>query len=183
MNKSAPIANKATRESILTAVANTILKNRQDIYGPPEDSFAAIADLWTVYLSRHAPGPLHSHDVAAMMALLKIARIMAQPTHMDNWIDLTGYGACGGELSSLFAALQNTSKAQDPFPVATEERSENLSQDEAMEANDIARQLYSHKHHKWWADNITNTIMDGILRPITLKFSDLNTLRNLVKHQ
>ena len=33
-----------------------------------------------------------------MMALLKIARIAGGNAKADNWIDLAGYAACGGEL-------------------------------------------------------------------------------------
>ena len=37
--------------------------------------------------------------MAIMMALLKIARISKNPQHMDNWVDLAGYAACGGEIA------------------------------------------------------------------------------------
>lgn len=37
-------------------------------------------------------------DVAAMMALLKIARIADGNSKDDNWIDGCGYLACGGEI-------------------------------------------------------------------------------------
>ena len=40
-------------------------------------------------------------DVAAMMALLKIARLMSNPEHVDSWIDGAGYLACGGEVATL----------------------------------------------------------------------------------
>ena len=39
-------------------------------------------------------------DVAAMMALLKIARASVNPEHVDSWIDGAGYMACGGEIST-----------------------------------------------------------------------------------
>jgi hypothetical protein len=35
-----------------------------------------------------------------MMSLLKLARIRSNPGHSDNWIDLAGYAACGGELAA-----------------------------------------------------------------------------------
>jgi len=38
-------------------------------------------------------------DVAAMMALMKLGRIAGNPAHMDSWIDLAGYSACGGEIA------------------------------------------------------------------------------------
>ncbi len=34
------------------------------------------------------------------MALLKIARIATGHGKADNWVDLAGYAACGGELES-----------------------------------------------------------------------------------
>jgi len=40
-------------------------------------------------------------DVAQMMVLMKIARLENSPTHMDSWIDVAGYAACGGELAAL----------------------------------------------------------------------------------
>ena len=40
-----------------------------------------------------------AYDVAVMMALLKIARISENPQHMDSWVDLAGYAACGGEIA------------------------------------------------------------------------------------
>lgn len=39
-------------------------------------------------------------DVAALLALLKIARIATGHGKSDNWVDLAGYAACGGELQS-----------------------------------------------------------------------------------
>lgn len=33
-----------------------------------------------------------------MLALLKIARIASGNAKKDNWVDLAGYAACGGEL-------------------------------------------------------------------------------------
>ena len=38
--------------------------------------------------------------VAALLALLKIARIATGHGKSDNWVDLAGYAACGGELQS-----------------------------------------------------------------------------------
>jgi hypothetical protein len=33
------------------------------------------------------------------MALLKLARVRVNPGHVDNWLDLAGYAACGAELN------------------------------------------------------------------------------------
>ena len=84
-----------TREDILNEAGNCVLRDRDREYGTPEDSFAMIADLWTTYLQERVV--IAPRDVAAMMALLKIARI-ARSNKSDNWIDLAGYAACGGEI-------------------------------------------------------------------------------------
>lgn len=47
-----------------------------------------------------SPG-IETRDVAAMLALLKIARIASGHAKDDNWIDLAGYAACGGELERV----------------------------------------------------------------------------------
>jgi hypothetical protein len=39
-----------------------------------------------------------AHDVAIMMALLKISRLSWEPTKKDSWVDLAGYAACGYEI-------------------------------------------------------------------------------------
>jgi hypothetical protein len=56
--------------------------------------------MWNAYLHGIKKKNLDPWDVAAMMALLKIARISSGNAKDDNWIDLAGYAACGGELES-----------------------------------------------------------------------------------
>ena len=48
----------------------------------------------------HLGTPVKAHDVAVMMALLKVARIKQNPQHIDNWVDGAGYFACGGEIAT-----------------------------------------------------------------------------------
>ena len=43
---------------------------------------------------------LLSRQVAAMMILLKTARISSGTAVSDNWIDIAGYAACGGEIQT-----------------------------------------------------------------------------------
>lgn len=81
------------RDEILRAAEQCVCRERQDEYGGPENNFNRIAALWTAYLEV----PVRPHDVACMMALLKIARIRTGAGKDDNWIDLAGYAACGGE--------------------------------------------------------------------------------------
>lgn len=170
--------SKPTRKEILTLVEESVCKNRQDIYGPPEDSFSTIADFWSVYLSRHPQGALQPHDVAAMMALMKIARIVANPAHMDNWVDLTGYGACGGETAPQ--PPQQATPTDTCSPATSRSPADGLSLDEIFEVSTLGHKLNSVTIKKW--DEMEGaTIIDAVLRPSTLKFAQLNYLRNLAK--
>ena len=94
-----------TREEILKEALQCVNGEREQQYGSPEDSFMVIAELWTVYLEHKCVEDngvvlLHPEDVAAMMALLKIARICTGKYKGDNWVDLAGYAACGGACQS-----------------------------------------------------------------------------------
>ena len=90
-----------TRNRVLSEAEKCVCGQREQDYGTPEDSFNIIADLWAVYLKGCGVSIdfLESHDVAIMMALLKIARISENPQHMDSWVDGCGYFACGGEIA------------------------------------------------------------------------------------
>lgn len=86
-----------TRKRVLSEAEKCVCGQRENEYGVPEDSFEMIGKLWTVYLDYATK--IDAHDVAAMMALLKIARIAKSPDHMDSWCDLAGYASCGGEIA------------------------------------------------------------------------------------
>lgn len=91
-----------SRIGVLKDVEDAILRDRQNTYGPPEDSFADIADYWTIYLRRRgllAEGAaLESFDISTMMVLLKVARAANAPEHRDNHVDMAGYAALTPEL-------------------------------------------------------------------------------------
>ena len=91
-----------TRSEILETANKCVCGDREQDYGSPEKNFEVIANLWADYLQ--ACGVeidfLEPKDVAAMLALLKIARIASGHAKEDNWIDLAGYAACGGELEA-----------------------------------------------------------------------------------
>lgn len=94
-----------TRPEILDTAKKCVCGDREQDYGSPESNFQTIADLWAVYLQACgvAIDFLEPHDVAAMLALLKIARIASGHAKADNWVDLAGYAACGGEIQSVAA--------------------------------------------------------------------------------
>lgn len=80
------------RKQILDEASRIVCGGRE--YGTPEDNFSEIAALWSVYLRTK----LKPKDVAVMMMLMKIARIKTGNAKSDNWIDIAGYAACGGEI-------------------------------------------------------------------------------------
>ena len=104
-------SKKMTREEILETAKECVCSDRENQYGSPEDSFDIIAKFWNAYLTQKirnyyvstryngnlAEIGIRPDDVAAMMGLLKIARIANGLNKNDNWIDLAGYAACGGE--------------------------------------------------------------------------------------
>ena len=83
------------RVEFLAEVAKIVANDRNTQYGEPEDNFARISDLWASYLQHN----ISVSDVAAMMALLKIARIAVNPLDRDSWLDVAGYAACAGALT------------------------------------------------------------------------------------
>lgn len=93
------------REKILKAARACVCCDREDEHGDPRDNFLLVASLWESYLAAgciaaDAEICINTEDVAAMMMLLKIARIGTGRISMDNWIDCAGYAALGGELQS-----------------------------------------------------------------------------------
>jgi len=85
-----------TRKKILNEAERCVCGQREEDYGSPEDNFYKISKLWNAYLGDNVTD---SHDVAMMMALLKIARIKSGQRKTDNYVDLAGYASCAGELS------------------------------------------------------------------------------------
>ena len=86
-------ASGATRLEILEQARKCVCGQREEDYGSPEDNFQVIAEFWGLYLDT----TINAADVANMMILLKVAR-NATGTKLDNWIDICGYAACGGEI-------------------------------------------------------------------------------------
>lgn len=90
-----------TRKEILDKAAECVCGKRQQDYGNPENNFQVIANLWVDYLQGSGQAvEITPKDVAMMMALLKIARIAGDHATEDSFVDLAGYAACGGEIST-----------------------------------------------------------------------------------
>lgn len=83
------------RVEILKEAEKQITGHREHDYGTPENNFELISAYWTLYKGIE----FSAHDVAMMMALLKVARIQNGGGSGDSHIDLVGYSALAGELN------------------------------------------------------------------------------------
>jgi hypothetical protein len=79
--------------NILKEAEGIIYGDREKTYGKPSKNLTCIAQLWTAYLDnrQNSDTPLGATDVAAMMTLLKIARLANSPDHRDSLVDACGY--------------------------------------------------------------------------------------------
>jgi hypothetical protein len=73
------------RSEILDTAKKCVCGNREEDYGSPESNFSVIAGL---------------------MCLVKIARVASGRVKMDNFVDLAGYAACGGEIAQSDAKAE-----------------------------------------------------------------------------
>lgn len=86
-----------TRSDILDRAKECVCGQREQDYGKPEDNFATIAELWSAYKDTD----FTAEDVTMMMVLMKVARIKTGTATEDSFVDIAGYAACGGEISSM----------------------------------------------------------------------------------
>ncbi|WP_294837407.1 DUF6378 domain-containing protein [uncultured Eubacterium sp.] len=101
--------NPISRDGILNRAKSIINGERQGTYGDAEDSFQTIADMWSAYLNTE----ILSEDVANMMILMKVARNSSGVYKDDNWIDICGYAALGGEIQAAKNAIRVQSEENE----------------------------------------------------------------------
>lgn len=105
------------RVEILAEASQIVSINRNSAYGEPEDNFRVIAHLWYDYLAGRglisSTEYLQPFDVAAMMILMKISRLVTSPEKQDHWVDIAGYAACGGGIFNEFQVQYDNSGYTD----------------------------------------------------------------------
>jgi Domain of unknown function (DUF6378) len=89
---SAPISKRA---AILDAARDAVTRDRAATHGAVESSFGHLAAVWSVRLGV----TVTPAQVTLMLVDLKVTRAWGNPGHGDNWVDIAGYAACGGELA------------------------------------------------------------------------------------
>ena len=89
------------REELLQEAIKIVTRDRNATHGEPEDNFKNIGKYWSTYMTATYGALIEftPHDIAVLMALVKIARISTSPGVADHWIDLAGYAACGGGIA------------------------------------------------------------------------------------
>jgi hypothetical protein len=95
---------------MLSATSDLIGGQRAQDYGDKYVNHMRIAKLWTMWLQERAASwkidsvdeeadfQISPYDVAMMMLLVKIARLMHSPGHQDCHIDIAGYASVMEEI-------------------------------------------------------------------------------------
>lgn len=92
--------------TILEHASGLINGDRDEEYGHPGDDFARIANYWENYLGDRCPDGLDVADVAALMVLLKVARLSHNVDHYDSWADIAGYAGCWDRIARREAGIE-----------------------------------------------------------------------------
>ena len=88
---------------MLQHAAGLVGGQRAQDYGDKTINHQRIADLWNAWL-RETRTELADHititayDVAMMMLMVKVARLMHSPGHQDSHVDIAGYAAILDEI-------------------------------------------------------------------------------------
>lgn len=87
------------KSDVLGEAQRIVAGARRAAYGPPEDNFRRISDLWNTHLiNTGRPAIFEPRDVATFMILMKMARLAETPDHRDSIVDIIGYAACYAEM-------------------------------------------------------------------------------------
>lgn len=91
------MGKRLTRKGILEEAIRVCTQDRQNYYGEPENSFGLISSFWSTYLNKE----INPKDVAIMMGLLKVGRMIQGSDKLDNYVDAAAYMAIAGELGGF----------------------------------------------------------------------------------
>lgn len=83
------------RADILENAKQCVTVDRAATHGDAEKTFGRIASIWSARLGV----TITEAQVCILLVDLKTCRAWGNPAHADNWVDIAGYAACGGELS------------------------------------------------------------------------------------
>ena len=89
---------------MLEHAAGLVGGQRAQDYGDKTLNHQRIADLWNAWLHQsrvsNDGGEITAYDVAMMMLMVKVARLMHSPGHQDSHVDIAGYAAILEEIAT-----------------------------------------------------------------------------------
>ncbi len=83
-------------DDILNIASQLVNNDRNDQHGDMTTNHINIAKLWSAYKGVE----FTAHEIAIMMALLKIARTKIGKVNPDDYVDACGYLGIAGEIAS-----------------------------------------------------------------------------------
>lgn len=90
------MTDKIKAADVLDIAKDLIGGDRAEQYGSAYMMFQRIADFWNTYLGIR---DIKANDVGNMMALMKIARNVKDPKHLDSAVDACGYIALAHQVA------------------------------------------------------------------------------------
>lgn len=95
-------------DEMLLAAKELVAGQRALDYGDKTENHYRIAQLWNAWLTESRKRNsgfsqtdfITPYDVAMMMLLLKVARLMHSPGHQDSHIDIAGYASILEEIAN-----------------------------------------------------------------------------------
>lgn len=84
------------RQEILDEASRLTHGDREKNYGSALTNHTRIAGLWSVFLETE----ITPAQVAICMGLVKVARLIETPDHLDSFIDLAAYASISGEITT-----------------------------------------------------------------------------------
>lgn len=84
------------RGEILDEAKRLTHGERDKNYGKPLINHTRIASLWSIFLEQE----ITPAQVAICMGLVKVARLIESPDHLDSFLDAAAYFAIAGEIAT-----------------------------------------------------------------------------------
>lgn len=84
------------RGKILSEAHRLTHGDRNKNYGKPLTNHQRIAGLWSIYLEQE----ITPAQAAICLALVKVARLIETPDHLDSFIDGAAYFSIAGEIQT-----------------------------------------------------------------------------------
>ena len=89
------MGNEAREEMTLLeqfdAAYAVVTTDRRNIYGDPEDTYRRVSTMRVAVDECLDP---QIREILGMI-IVKVARLIQTPDHLDSWVDLAGYSRCG----------------------------------------------------------------------------------------